>query len=220
MKEMKMYKRVLAALLMGTMFAISVMGVSAAGSRTNDIYVSGDDKEDFKVVTGEDAFEDLKEGNQEVYDKIVEYNKDKNLDELLDGVEDVKKELEDKTLIWEIFEIEPIGPQEPNENGKYEVELTVTTLTNYSDDISVLVYNSEDGTWEVIKPKSVDYKNKKIVIEVSDLSVVGIYAKVATSKPEGTAPSTENTSSVWMLWVAVAVVAMGVSVIASQKKRG
>ena len=106
-----------------------------------------------------------------------------------------------------------------NENGKYEIELTVTTLTNYSDDISILVYNSDDSKWEVVKPKSVDYKNKKIVIEVSDLYAIGIYAKVAASKPEGTAPSTENTSSVWMIWVAMAVVAMGAGVVVSQKKR-
>lgn len=206
-----MKKRLLAGIMMMVLVLASAMSVSAANSRTEPVYESGASVGKYTTNSKADAFSDLK---TEIQNIIKELNAKK----VTSLTADIQKQLEGKTLLSNFCDVEPVGNHDACTSRKYhEVELTVTTLTDKCSEVVVLHYSEDRAVWEVIKPIKVD--GNKITVKFTDLSPVGVYAKVADSAV-GTAPTTEGVSSTWMMWTAMALIVLGAGAIVSQKKRG
>ena len=190
-----MKKRVFAGIMMMVLMFASVMGVSAAPSRTNEIYVSGAPSDYFQTTDSTKTEADLKS----------------------EASDEVKDAIKDKTLIWKVFDLEEISTPVKNSNGKYDIQLTVTTMTKNQKDFVIVYLNNATGKWETLKP-TVNYENNTLVFELDGITAIGVYATKVSGGSQGTSPSTEGTSSAWMLWMAVAIVALGAGVVATQKK--
>lgn len=190
-----MKKRVFAGIMIMVLAFASVMGVSANPSRTDEIYVSGTPSDYFETTDATKTEEDLKN----------------------EASDEVKDAIKDKTLIWKVFDLEEVSTPVKNSNGKYDVQLTVTTMTKYQKDFVIVYLDNATGKWETLKP-TVDYKNNTLVFELDGITMMGVYATKVSGGAQGTSPSTEGTSSAWMLWMAVAIVALGAGVVATQKK--
>ena len=216
-----MKKRVLAGIVMMIMVFASVMGVSAANSKTTDIYVTSAQSGYYKVTSGTEEFANLKASQfAAMFDVIDGYNKGTvKIDKLLDGASaNVKTAVEGKSVIWKVFDLIKVGNGQPTPNGKHEVTLEVPALTTAMSDIVVIHYDETDGAWEVV-PSTVDVAGKKVTATFDDLSPVAIFAKGVTSGAGGTSPSTGVTSSTWMVWTAAALIVLGAGVVVSQKKK-
>ena len=163
-------------------------------------------------------------------DIIRDFNDGKvEQDELLKGYDDILKELDGKSLVGktDIMDLVAVNGGQP-ENGKHEVTITVTSLTKNAKNPVVLYYDVATDTWKTQVPKDIDYKTGKITLVLDDVIAgdgeedfwpFAVYADIIEDSAEGTSPSTEGTSSAWMLLVAVAVVAMGSVVVATQKRK-
>jgi len=207
-----MKKRIVAGILMLVMMFASVMGVSAAKSRTDEVYVSGASEKRYIVDDSEGVFAYL---NQDVQ---------KTIDELSDGKKTslsstIQKELDGKSLICKIFNLVPVGAhRDCDSRGYHEVELTVTTLTDKCSDVVLVYYDTQTSEWKIMEPLKVE--GNKITAKYPQLQApVAIYAKVAAGGAAGTSPSTVGTSSAWMIWTAAALIVLGSGVIVSYKKR-
>lgn len=206
-----MKKRLLAGIMMMVLVLASAMSVSAANSRTEPVYESGASVGKYTTNSKADAFSDLK---QEVQNIIKELNAKK----VTSLSADIQKKLAGKTLLSNFCDLEPVGKHDECASRKYhEVELTVTTLTEKCSEVVVLHYSEDRDVWEVLTPEKVD--GNKITVKYTDLSPVGVYAKVADNKV-GTAAPMGSTSSTWMIWTAMALIVLGSGAIVSQKKRG
>lgn len=206
-----MKKRVLAGIMMAVMMMASVMSVSAAGSKTQEVYPSGERESFYTTDASEGVFSDLATDVQDII-KELNANKTTSLSA------DIQKTLSGKTLIADVFDLEPHGTHAECEANGHKVQLTVTTLTENCKNIVVLHYSEGRNVWETVEPTSVDYKNKTITVVLKDLSPVGIYAEVSGSGATGSSPATVGTSSTWMMWAALALVVVGAGVVVSQKK--
>ena len=197
-----MKKRVLAGIMMAVLMMASVMSVSAAKSKSDEV-----------SVTGASAGTHVADLIFDVDDSVKAV-----IDEINDGKftslsADIQKQLAGKKLVADVVDL-----QHTDNAGtcNHEVEITVTSLTDKCSDVVLLHYDKVAGAWEVIKPISV--KGDVIVAKFDNLSPVAVFANVAEGGSTGTSPSTVGTSSAWMLLVAVAIVALGTGVVATQKK--
>ena len=207
-----MKKRILAGMLMMVLVLASAMSVSAANSRTENVYTSGASVSHYTLDDSEGVFADLD-------DKVEAIIKELNANKATSLSLDIQKALKGKTLLAKVFDLEPVGDHKKCEEQKYhEVELTVTTITDKCSKIVVLHYSETRGEWEVLTPVKVD--GNKITVRFKDLSPVAVYANVAGGTAVGVSPSTEGTSSAWMLYSAMALIVLGAGVVVSQKKRG
>ena len=210
-----MKKRVLAGMLMMILVLASAMSVSAANSRTENVYTSGESVSHYTLDDSDGVFADLD-------DKVEATIKELNANKATSLSLDIQKALKGKTLLAKVFDLEPVGDHSKcvGENGRgyHEIELTVTTITDKCSNIVVLHYSETRQVWEIVKPVKVD--GNKITIQLKDLSPVAIYANVAGGTAVGVSPSTEGTSSAWMLYSAMALIVLGAGVVVSQKKRG
>lgn len=216
---MNMKKRVFAGIMTAVLLLASAMGVSAAGSRTDDVTTKGTASEGAYVVQDEqNEFATIKNEDASTYALIAGYNAGTKTEaELLASASaDVKKALEGKTMITKIFDLDYIGTETKT---SHEVTLLVTTLTSSQKNLVVLHYSEVNDKWEVIEPTKVDYDKKEVTVKFNDLSPVAVYADTTTGGSQGTSPSTVGTSSTWMLWMAVAFVAIGAGVVVSQKNK-
>lgn len=136
------------------------------------------------------------------------------------------------------FDLDKTSENVKKVDGKYEVTLTVPSITANTTDIVVLHYSVDNQEWELIEPKSVDLANKQIVVDFDNLSPVMVLAKTGTgsglsnmsNSTSSTATSSTSTTtspqtsvdSNWGIYAAVAVVllAAGVAVLAVRKKNG
>lgn len=216
---MKMFKKVLAGMMAATLLVASVMGVSAADSKKAEVYESGISEGYYDIAEGAAEFANLKAADPAMYDLVTGFNaKTKTQAEMLAGADAVQNAIKGKTLIYKIFDLIPVNGGKVNAEGKHEVELTVTSLTKNATDIVLIHYDEVNKKWETIKPV-VDYDKQTITAVYNTLSPVGIYANVSSGSTQGpTSAQTVGTSSAWMLWLAVAVVALGAGVVVSQKK--
>lgn len=209
-----MKKRILAGMMMMILVLASAMSVSAAGSRTEPVYPSEPFEKRYVTSTEEGTFDDLKPEIQ----KVVEELNDKNTSSL---DKDIQEKLDGKTLLTEVFDLIPIGNHSDcHERHYHEVELVVTPLTDKCEDLVILYYNGNE--WKITTPIKVE--GNKITVHFDELLVkgspVGLYVNIKAGTATGTSPSTQGTSSAWMLWTAMALVVLGAGVVVSQKKRG
>ena len=223
-----MKKRVLAGILMMVCVLASVMSVSAANSPIKAPTISettGDNISNkvgkYVIRTGADAWLDDNNNNQPVAvkDDIVAFNEGtKKLDDVLANASTVKDALAGMTALTKIFDLH-------DENGgnlvdgKHRVVLVVPTLPDNCTDVEVLHYSMVDKKWELLEESTFDKANKTVTVVSDDLSPIAIYAKTSTpSGGQGTAHPTVGTSSTWMLYAAIALVALGAGVVVYQKK--
>lgn len=210
-----MKKRVLAGIMMAAMMVASVMSVSAAGSKTEEVEVSKDNNAGYTVEAKADTFKDL---DAEVQTAIKTLNEDKGEipASIVEDIKDIKTILSGKKLICPVFDLEAFGSH-PNCTNGHTLKLDVPALKNCDPkSVVVLHYSETRGYWEVVTDVKID--GTTLTGKFQDLSPVAIYAKVTTGGAAGTSPSTVGTSSTWMLLAAVAVVALGAGVVATQKK--
>lgn len=212
-----MKKRVFAAILATTLVLASVMGVSAANSKEAGVTVTNkEDAADTYVIDEVDADDIEAVGGEEV---IANLNEGK----VTDLPKDIAKQLEGKTSISFVYDLSVKTGDHAQcaEQGYHEVTLVVDGLTKDidKDSVRVLHFDMKEEKWEVITPESVDLATKKVVVHFKSLSPVVVFAETVDSSAEGTSPSTEGTSSAWMLWAALAVVAFGSVVVAQKKNR-
>lgn len=232
-----MKKRVLAGIMMAAMMVASVMSVSAAGSKTEEVEVETilGNNAGYTVEAEADTFNyldditsklpsdatdakkaELKAAAKEAQAAIVELNAGKIPESVVADIADIKTKLADKKLVCPVFELEAYG-NHPNCTNGHTLKLDVPSLKNCDPkSVVVLHYSVTRGYWEVVK--DVNINGTTLTGTFKDLSPVAIYAKVTTGGAAGTSPSTVGTSSTWMLLAAVAVVALGAGVVATQKK--
>ena len=196
-----MKKKVLAGIMMAVMMVASVMSVSAAGSKSKEVYTSGESAKTHET----DLVFDVDDSVKKVIDEL-------NAGKITSLSAEIQKKLAGKTLVAEVVALQHT---DASEACGHKVELTVAPLTDKCKDVVILHYDKNAG-WEVITPDSV--KGDVVVAEFKNLSPVAVYANVEKDATTGTSPSTVGTSSAWMLWAAVAIVALGAGVVATQKK--
>ena len=209
-----MKKRVLAGIMMAAMMVASVMSVSAADSKTNEVDASKNEA-GYTVEAEADTFKDL---DAEAQTAIKDLNDGKISDSIVADIKDIKTTLSGKKLVCSVFDLEPFGDHEQcDKDGFHTVKLNVPALKNCDPkSVVVLHYSEKNAKWETVEILKID--GTTITGKFYDLSPVAIYAKVTTGGAAGTSPSTVGTSSTWMLLAAVAVVALGAGVVATQKK--
>lgn len=177
-----MKKRVLAGIMMAVMMMASVMGVSAAGSKTEEVSASVNSASTYTISAG-----------------------DESLKASLQAAMTSGKQIITSSPVWNITGSDSAAAD--TANGKYVVELTVSALTSNCSDVEVLSY--VDGAWKKVTVSSV--KDNVIVVELdSKDAVIAICANVASDSVAGTSPSTGVTSSAWLICLAVVVMAVGV----------
>lgn len=214
---MKKYGKVLALVMVMTMLLVPTLGVSAAGSSTADVTVSGDSKDKYDISDADDAFKDFETSDKELYDNLVGYNKGevKLEDVIEEASDDVKKELEGKKPVTKFYEL--VDATTNPSTGKQTVTLTVPALTDQLEDVVVLHY--DNGTWKVVKAT---VNGQTLTVELDSLGVFGIFASLKTAGEGGVgggSAATGGTNSTWMVALAVVLVAVGAVVVVSQKRR-
>ena len=214
-----MKKKLIGLAMLVTLAAMQVMGVSAAGSKTTGMAVTGDSK-------GSYAFEDMSAAtglSADVADLISQINAGtKTLDDLGKAAPEIASDLEGKSLITSFEDlVAQNGAPTTDVKG---VKISVPALTSGMSDVAVVHYSTARSTWEVITPDSVDLEYKEVTASFKDLSPVAVIAKVDASKAAdnatGTAPKTGvEANNSWMAWGCAAVVLMAAAVLTFKKKR-
>lgn len=214
-----MKKKLIGLAMLVTLAAMQVMGVSAAGSKTTGMAVTGDSKESY-------AFEDMSAAtglSADVADLISQVNAGtKTLDDLGKAAPEIASDLEGKSLITSFEDlVAQNGAPTTDVKG---VKVSVPALTSGMSDVAIVHYSTTRSTWEVITPDSVDLENKEVTASFKDLSPVAVIAKVDASKAAdnatGTAPKTGvEANNSWMAWGCAAVVLMAAAVLTFKKKR-
>lgn len=58
---------------------------------------------------------------------------------------------------------------EKNADGKYEVEISVPSITDTMENIQLVAYSKEDAKkWQIVDPISVDKENKTLEVALDD----------------------------------------------------
>lgn len=218
-----MKKKLISLAMLVTVFAMQVVGVSAA-SKTTDMAVAGDSKAYYEAQEmPESMLEQVAAQNQEYADLIRQINAGtKTLADLAKAAPELAGQLDGMTLITSIEDVIPINGGNPQADG-HHVTLSVPTLTKGMSDVKVLHYSLERKTWELITPSNVDVTNKQLDVVFKDLSPVGIVAKVdasqAVTNTSGTSPKTGVESTNTVPFAGAAVVLLGAAAVVVFRKK-
>lgn len=196
------------ALVAALSVGCTTVGVSAAGSRTNEITVSVEQSQIYeiiKTIEETEGFEALKEEVPAVAEAFKEVNEGKmdmegfvdtlktlaeeaaEDEDLKAAIEEVIEKLEEKDFVtgFTQFKVLDFDKAEKNEDGKYEVEISVPSLTDDMENIQIVVYNKdEEKVWEIVEPISVDKENKTLKVALTDLCYFTIVADVLETTEE------------------------------------
>lgn len=206
---MKIAKRFMTLALVAALgVGCTTVGVSAAGSRTNEITVSAEQTQVYEIakkIEETEGFQTLKEELPAVADAFKEVNEGKmEMEGFVDTLKTLAEEVEDeevKVAIEELvekldgkdfvtgfteFKVIDLDKAEKNENGNYEVEISVPSLTDDMENIQIVCYSKEGTkTWQIIDPIDVDKENKTLKVELPDLCFFTIVADaVETTEAE------------------------------------
>ena len=218
-----MKKKLISLAMLVTVFAMQVVGVSAA-SKTADMAVAGDSKAYYEAQEmPESMLEQVAAQNQEYADLIKEINAGtKTLADLAKVAPELAGQLDGMTLITSIEDVIPVNGGNPQADG-HHVTLSVPTLTKGMSDVKVLHYSLERKTWELITPSNVDVTNKQLDVVFKDLSPVGVVAKVdasqAVTNTTGTSPKTGVDSTNTVPFAGAAVVLLGAAAVVAFRKK-
>ena len=204
---------------MAVMVLTSAMGVFAANSKENQVYVSETEGGSYVVETeASKEFASLKTVDADVYALITGFNnKTVTEDKLFAAAPaEVKEAIKGKGLLWKIFDLNDVNGGTPVA-GKHAVTLEIPGLTKANTNVKVLHYSEVDKKWEVLE-STVDYEKKTVTIVTDDLSPIAIYADGVKDSANGTSPST-GVASTWTVWAVVAIAVMGAGVVVLQRKK-
>ena len=204
---MKMAKKFMALALAVVLSVGCAFCVSADGSRTKNITVSQEQSKIYEVlqkIEETDGFKELKEEYPEIAEvlqKVGEGNMD--MKEFIDflktlateekdetrkaKLEDVIEKLEKKEFVTGFVQFKVLdfdkAVKSAEDEDKYEVDLSVPSITDEMENIQLLCYNKEKNEWSIAEPISVDKKNKTIKVALEDLCY---FAIIADAKEENT----------------------------------
>lgn len=218
-----MKKKLISLVMLIALFAMQVVGVSAA-SKTTGMAVTGDSEAYYKAQEmPESMLEQVAAQNPEYADLIRQINAGtKTLADLAKAAPELAGLLDGMTLITSIEDVIPINGGNPQADG-HHVTLSVPTLTKGMSDVKVLHYSLERKTWELITPSNVDFSNKQLDVVFKDLSPVGVVAKVdasqAVTNTSGTSPKTGVASANTVPFAGAAVVLLGAAAVVAFRKK-
>ena len=214
---MKIAKKFMALALAAVLSVGCAFGVSADGSRTKDITVTKtnelseiyeivqkiEDTEGFKelketVPAVADAFKKVSEGKMDLkgFIDVLKTLAEEATDETVKAaIEEVIEKLDGKDFVTGFvqFRVKDLERAEKNADGKYEVEISVPSITDEMENIQLLCYNKETKEWTVIDPINIDKENKTIKVALDDLCYFAIISDVKTDAAEDT--TTEETTT-------------------------
>ena len=205
---MKMAKKFMALALAVVLSVGCAFCVSADGSRTKNITVSQEQSKIYEVlqkIEETDGFKELKEEYPEIAEVLQKVGEGKmDMKEFIDflktlateekdetrkaKLEDVIEKLEKKEFVTGFVQFKVLdfdkAVKSAEDEDKYEVDLSVPSITDEMENIQLLCYNKEKNEWSIAEPISVDKKNKTIKVALEDLCY---FAIIADAKEENTA---------------------------------
>lgn len=204
---MKMAKKFMALALAVVLSVGCAFCVSADGSRTKNITVSQEQSKIYEVlqkIEETDGFKELKEEYPEIAETLQKVGEGKmDMKEFIDflktlaaeekdetrkaKLEDVIEKLEKKEFVTGFVQFKVLdfdkAVKSAEDEDKYEVDLSVPSITDEMENIQLLCYNKEKNEWSIAEPISVDKKNKTIKVALEDLCY---FAIIADAKEENT----------------------------------
>ena len=204
---MKMAKKFMALALAVVLSVGCAFCVSADGSRTKNITVSQEQSKIYEVlqkIEETDGFKDLKEEYPEIAEVLQKVGEGKmDMKGFIDflktlateekdetrkaKLEDVIEKLEKKEFVTGFVQFKVLdfdkAVKSAEDEDKYEVDLSVPSITDEMENIQLLCYNKEKNEWSIAEPISVDKKNKTIKVALEDLCY---FAIIADAKEENT----------------------------------
>ena len=204
---MKMAKKFMALALAVVLSVGCAFCVSADGSRTKNITVSQEQSKIYEVlqkIEETDGFKELKEEYPEIAEVLQKVGEGKmDMKGFIDflktlateekdetrkaKLEDVIEKLEKKEFVTGFVQFKVLdfdkAVKSAEDEDKYEVDLSVPSITDEMDNIQLLCYNKEKNEWSIAEPISVDKKNKTIKVALEDLCY---FAIIADAKEENT----------------------------------
>ena len=219
-----MKKKLISLAMLVTVFAMQVVGVSAA-SKTATMAVVGNSKGYYEVdAMDQEELDTVAAADKTTADLIKDINAGtKTLEDLAKAESSIASEIEGKSLVTAFMDLRKIGDVSKTADGKYQVNLSVPALTKGMTDVKVLHFSTERNVWEVITPSNVDLNNKELTFEVQDLSPIAIIAKVdasqAVTNTTGTSPKTGVDSTNTVPFAGAAVVLLGAAAVVAFRKK-
>ena len=204
---MKMAKKFMALALAVVLSVGCAFCVSADGSRTKNITVSQEQSKIYEVlqkIEETDGFKELKEEYPEIAEVLQKVGEGKmDMEGFIDflktlaaeekdetrkaKLEDVIEKLEKKEFVTGFVQFKVLdfdkAVKSAEDEDKYEVDLSVPSITGEMENIQLLCYNKEKNEWSIVEPISVDKKNKTIKVALEDLCY---FAIIADAKEENT----------------------------------
>ena len=204
---MKMAKKFMALALAVVLSVGCAFCVSADGSRTKNITVSQEQSKIYEVlqkIEETDGFKELKEEYPEIAEVLQKVGEGKmDMKGFIDflktlateekdetrkaKLEDVIEKLEKKEFVTGFVHFKVLdfdkAVKSAEDEDKYEVDLSVPSITDEMENIQLLCYNKEKNEWSIAEPISVDKKNKTIKVALEDLCY---FAIIADAKEENT----------------------------------
>ena len=204
---MKMAKKFMALALAVVLSVGCAFCVSADGSRTKNITVSQEQSKIYEVlqkIEETDGFKELKEEYPEIAEVLQKVGEGKmDMKGFIDflktlateekdetrkaKLEDVIEKLEKKEFVTGFVQFKVLdfdkSVKSAEDEDKYEVDLSVPSITDEMENIQLLCYNKEKNEWSIAEPISVDKKNKTIKVALEDLCY---FAIIADAKEENT----------------------------------
>ena len=204
---MKMAKKFMALALAVVLSVGCAFCVSADGSRTKNITVSQEQSKIYEVlqkIEETDGFKELKEEYPEIAEVLQKVGEGKmDMKEFIDflktlaaeekdetrkaKLEDVIEKLEKKEFVTGFVQFKVLdfdkAVKSAEDEDKYEVDLSVPSITDEMENIQLLCYNKEKNEGSIAEPISVDKKNKTIKVALEDLCY---FAIIADAKEEST----------------------------------
>ncbi len=219
-----MKKKLISLAMLVTVFAMQVVGVSAA-SKTATMAVVGNSKGYYEVdAMDQSELDTVAAADKTTADLIKDINAGtKTLEDLAKAESSIASEIEGKSLVTAFMDLRKIGDVSKTADGKYQVTLSVPTLAKGMTDVKVLHFSTKRNVWEVITPSNVDLNNKELTFEVQDLSPIAIIAKVnasqAVTNTAGTSPKTGVDSTNTVPFAGAAVVLLGAAAVVAFRKK-
>ena len=219
-----MKKKLISLAMLVTVFAMQVVGVSAA-SKTATMAVTGSSKGHYEVdAMDQEELAEVAKADKATAELIKDINAGtKTLEDLAKAESSIASELEGKSLVTAFMDLRKIGDVSKTADGKYQVTLSVPALTKGMTDVKVLHFSTESKVLEVITPSTVDLNNKEITFELQDLSPIAIIAKVnasqAVTNTAGTSPKTGVDSTNTVPFAGAAVVLLGAAAVVAFRKK-
>lgn len=204
---MKIAKKFMALALAAVLSVGCAFGVSADGSRTKDVTVINEQSEIYEIIQkieDTEGFKELKETVPAVADAFKEVGEGKMdmkgfidvlktlaeeegiTEEVKAAIEEVIEKLDGKDFVtgFTQFKVLDFDKAVKNEDGKYEVEFTVPSITDEMENIQLLCYNKETKEWSIVDPINIDKENKTIKVALDDLCYFTIIADAKTDAAE------------------------------------